>query len=159
MRIIHQKSCFLVIGPTITKWRYTLTDGKFKGKTAEFKELLKKGSSLDDILPQAFAAVREASRRTTGMRHFDVQLLAGIVLHQGKIAEQKTGEGKTLSAPLALYLNALTGKGSHLITVNDYLARRDAEWMGPIFAALGMSVGGLNPEKAYLFEPKGKNPV
>jgi len=136
-----------------------LSEVKLKGKTAEFKEILKKGSSLDDILPQAFAAVREASRRTTGMRHFDVQLLAGIVLHQGKIAEQKTGEGKTLSAPLALYLNGLTGKGVHLITVNDYLARRDAEWMGPIFSTLGMSVGCLNHEKAFLFEPKGKNPL
>ncbi|MEX1061855.1 MAG: helicase-related protein, partial [Patescibacteria group bacterium] len=133
-----------------------LADPKLKGKTAELKKLLKDGFSLDDILPQAYAAVREASRRTTGMRHFDVQLLAGVVLHQGKIAEQKTGEGKTLSATLALYLNALTGKGVHLVTVNDYLARRDAEWMGPIFFALGMSVGVLNHEKAYLFEPKGK---
>src|SRR3990172_843837 len=136
-----------------------LSDAKLKSQTQEFWDRLEKGESLDDILPEAFAAVREASRRTTGMRHFDVQLLAGIVLHQGKIAEQKTGEGKTLSAPLALYLNGLTGKGAHLITVNDYLARRDAEWMGPIFSTLGMSVGCLNHEKAYLFEPKGKNPL
>lgn len=110
-------------------------------KTEEFKSRLDKGESLDDILPDAFAAVREASRRRLHMRHFDVQILGGVALHKGKIAEMKTGEGKTLVAPLALYLNALTGKGAHLVTVNDYLARRDAVWMGPIFHTLGLRVG------------------
>jgi preprotein translocase subunit SecA len=131
-----------------------LSDAKLKGKTADFRQKLNASpDTLDALLPEAFAAVREASRRTTGMRPYDVQLIAGAVLHQGKIAEQKTGEGKTLSATLALYLNALGRKGAHLVTVNDYLARRDAEWMGPIFHALGMSVGCLNHEKAYLYQP------
>ncbi|MEX0587195.1 MAG: preprotein translocase subunit SecA, partial [Patescibacteria group bacterium] len=134
-----------------------LSDAKLKAKTEEFRSFLTSDlKPLDSILPAAFAAVREASRRTTGLRHYDVQLVAGMVLHQGRIAEQKTGEGKTLSATLALYLNALEREGTHLVTVNDYLARRDAEWMGPIFHALGMSVGCLNHEKAYLFEPTGK---
>ncbi|MDP1710773.1 MAG: preprotein translocase subunit SecA, partial [candidate division WWE3 bacterium] len=130
-----------------------LSDTKLAAKTQEFRERLGKRETLDDLLPEAFAAVRESSRRTTGMRHYDVQLIAGAILHQGKITEQKTGEGKTLSATLALYLNALTGRGAHLVTVNDYLARRDTEWMGPIFHTLGMSVGCLNHEKAYLFDP------
>ncbi|MBF0270676.1 MAG: preprotein translocase subunit SecA [Magnetococcales bacterium] len=110
-------------------------------KTAEFKQRLTDGATLDDLLPEAFAAVREASKRTTGMRHFDTQLLGGIVLHQGKISEMKTGEGKTLVATLPLYLNALSGKGAHLVTVNDYLAQRDSAWMGRIYAALGMTTG------------------
>jgi len=114
---------------------------QFPARTAEFKERLSRGETLDDILPEAFAAVREASVRTLGMRHFDVQLIGGIVLHQGKIAEMKTGEGKTLAATLPLYLNALTGRGVHLVTVNDYLAQRDADWMGGIYKALGLSVG------------------
>ena len=135
-----------------------LSDAELKNKTEEFRKHLKEGKALDDILPEAFAVVREASRRTTGMRHFDVQLVAGVVLHQGKIAEQKTGEGKTLSATLALYLNALGGKGTHLVTVNDYLARRDTEWMGPIFHILGLSVGCLNHEKAFLFDSKVGGP-
>jgi preprotein translocase subunit SecA len=129
---------------------------KLKEKTFEFKERLKKGESLDDLLPEAFALVREASKRTIGLRHFDVQLLGGIVLHRGQIAEMKTGEGKTLVATLPLYLNALEGKGCHLVTVNDYLARRDVEWMGPIYHLLGLSVGVLNHEKAYLYQPKDK---
>ena len=118
-----------------------LTSEQFVAKTNEFKNRIANGETLDDILPEAFAAVREASRRTLHMRHFDVQILGGVVLHKGKIAEMKTGEGKTIVAPLALYLNALTGKGAHLVTVNDYLARRDAVWMGPIFHTLGLSVG------------------
>jgi len=118
-----------------------LSDEELKGKTAEFKERLAKGESLDDLLPEAFATVREASVRTLKMRHFDVQLIGGIVLHNGKIAEMKTGEGKTLAATLPLYLNALTGRGVHLVTVNDYLAQRDAEWMGAIYKFLGLSVG------------------
>ena len=118
-----------------------LSDAQLKSKTTEFKSRLEEGESLDEILPEAFAAVREGSRRTVGMRHYDVQLVGGMVLHQGKIAEMKTGEGKTLVATLPVYLNALTGKGVHLVTANDYLARRDAEWMGPIYRALGLEVG------------------
>ena len=118
-----------------------LSDAELGAKTGEFKERLSRGESLDELLPEAFAAVREASVRTLRMRHFDVQLIGGIVLHEGKIAEMKTGEGKTLAATLPLYLNALTGKGVHLVTVNDYLARRDAEWMGGIYRLLGLSVG------------------
>jgi preprotein translocase subunit SecA len=118
-----------------------LTDTQLRGKTVEFRERIAKGEALDDILPEAYAAVREASVRVLGMRHFDVQLLGGVALHHGKIAEMKTGEGKTLAATLPLYLNALLERGSHLITVNDYLAKRDAEWMGGIYQFLGMSVG------------------
>ncbi len=114
---------------------------ELKGMTAVFRERLDRGETLDDILPESFAVVREASRRVLGMRHFDVQLLGGIVLHQGRIAEMKTGEGKTLVATLPVYLNALTGRGVHVITVNDYLARRDSEWMGQIYKYLGLSVG------------------
>jgi preprotein translocase subunit SecA len=117
------------------------SDAELQAKTGEFRERLSKGEPLDDLLPEAFAAVREASVRALGMRPFDVQLIGGIVLHEGKIAEMKTGEGKTLAATLPLYLNALTGKGAHLVTVNDYLARRDAEWMGGIYRLIGMSVG------------------
>ncbi len=120
-----------------------LSDPQLKDKTGEFKERISKGEPLDNILPEAYAAVREVSMRVLGMRHFDVQLLGGIALHQGKIVEMKTGEGKTLAATLPLYLNALTGYGVHLITVNDYLAKRDAEWMGGIYEFLGMSVGSI----------------
>ena len=115
-----------------------LTDDQLTAKTDEFREQLAQGKTLDDIFPEAFAVVRETSKRKLGQRHFDVQLIGGIVLHQGKIAEMKTGEGKTLTATLPLYLNALAGKGAHLVTVNDYLARRDAEWMAPIFNHLGL---------------------
>ena len=127
---------------------HALTDDQLRGKTAEFKERLAKVKSLneekellDEILPEAFAVVREAGQRVLGMRHFDVQLLGGIILHKGQIAEMKTGEGKTLVATLPAYLNALNGKGVHIITVNDYLARRDAEWMGQVHRFLGLSVG------------------
>ncbi|MDA2926273.1 preprotein translocase subunit SecA [Acidobacteria bacterium AH-259-G07] len=120
-----------------------LSDTDLKSKTPEFKSRLKNGESLDDILPEAFAVVREAGRRTISMRHFDVQLIGGVVLHRGKIAEMKTGEGKTLVATLPVYLNALTGNGVHIVTVNDYLARRDAEWMGPIYKFLGLSAGAI----------------
>ena len=120
-----------------------LTDAQLRGKTAEFKDKLAQGAALDDLLPEAFAVVREASRRTTRMRHFDVQLIGGAVLHQGKIAEMKTGEGKTLVATLPAYLNALTGKGVHIVTVNDYLAKRDTEWMGAIYRFLGLTVGTI----------------
>jgi preprotein translocase subunit SecA len=108
---------------------------------------------LFDILPEAFAVVREASKRTTGLRHFDVQLIGGIVLHEGKIAEMKTGEGKTLVATAPLYLNALTGRGAHLVTVNDYLARRDVQWMGPIYHLLGISLASIVHDTSYLFDP------
>ena len=118
-----------------------LSDSELRAKTGEFKERVQKGESLDDILPEAFAVVRETSVRVLGMRHFDVQLIGGIALHQGKIAEMRTGEGKTLAATLPSYLNALTGKGVHIVTVNDYLANRDAEWMGRIHTFLGLSVG------------------
>jgi preprotein translocase subunit SecA len=118
-----------------------LDDAALRAKTAEFKSRLEQGSTLDDLLPEAFATVREASKRTLKMRHFDVQLMGGMALHQGKIAEMRTGEGKTLMATLPVYLNALSGKGVHLVTVNDYLARRDAEWMGQIYNFLGLAVG------------------
>ncbi|NPV56174.1 MAG: hypothetical protein HPY76_05790, partial [Anaerolineae bacterium] len=120
-----------------------LSDAQLTARTAEFRQRLADGETLDDLLPEAFATVREASKRTLGMRHYDVQLIGGIVLHQGKIAEMRTGEGKTLVATLPIYLNALAGKGVHLITVNDYLARRDARWMAPIYHLLGMNVGVL----------------
>ena len=115
-------------------------------KTADFRSRLTGGASLDDLLPEAFAAVREAGYRALGMRHFDVQLIGGMVLHEGKIAEMRTGEGKTLVATLPAYLNALTGDSVHLVTVNDYLAARDAAWMGPIYAFLDMSVGVICSE-------------
>ncbi|HUK34525.1 MAG TPA: DEAD/DEAH box helicase, partial [Vicinamibacterales bacterium] len=118
-----------------------LSDDQLRGKTVEFRQRLANGETLDDLLPEAFAVVREVGRRVLNMRHFDVQLIGGAVLHQGKIAEMKTGEGKTLVATLPAYLNALEGKGVHVITVNDYLARRDSEWMGRIYRFLGMSVG------------------
>ena len=133
-----------------------LSDKELRGKTDEFKGRLDKGETLDDLLPEAFAVMREAAKRVLGMRHFDVQLIGGIILHQGRIAEMKTGEGKTLVATLPVYLNALTGKGVHVITVNDYLAKRDSEWMGKVYKFLGLTVGlaiaGMNPQekqKAY----------
>src|SRR5436853_2449852 len=118
-----------------------LSDEALRAKTAEFKQRLEAGAELDDLIPEAFATVREAAKRTLGQRHFDVQMMGGIVLHRGMIAEMKTGEGKTLVATLPVYLNALTGKGVHVVTVNDYLARRDAEWMGQIYKFLGLTVG------------------
>ena len=136
------------------------SDAELRAKTEEFKARIKDGTSLDELLPEAFAAVREAARRTIGQRHFDVQLMGGIVLHQGKIAEMKTGEGKTLVATLPLYLNSLSGDGCHLATVNDYLARRDPYWMGPIYHALGVSVASIYPQQtpdeyapARLYDP------
>ncbi|MET0841960.1 MAG: preprotein translocase subunit SecA, partial [Methyloceanibacter sp.] len=118
-----------------------LSDEALRARTDEFRARLREGAELDDLLPEAFATVREAAIRTLGQRHFDVQLIGGMVLDQGSIAEMKTGEGKTLVATLAVYLNALEGKGVHVVTVNDYLARRDADWMGQIYSFLGMSVG------------------
>ncbi|MFH1461261.1 MAG: preprotein translocase subunit SecA [Patescibacteria group bacterium] len=130
------------------------SDEQIKEKTSEFKKRLAEGIALDELLPEAFALVREAAKRTLSQRHFDVQLIGGMVLHRGKIAEMKTGEGKTLAATLAIYLNALTGQGVHVVTVNDYLSRRDTNWMGPIYRLLGLTCACLNHEKAYLFTPE-----
>ena len=132
------------------------SDGELALKTPYFKEKIKNGENLDSILPEAFAVIREASRRTLGERHFDVQLIGGMILHKGNIAEMRTGEGKTLVATLPAYLNALTGKGVHIITVNDYLSRRDAVWMGQIYSFLGLSVGILNHDQSFLYDPKHK---
>ncbi len=131
-----------------------LSDQELKDKTTEFKARYEAGESLDELLPETFAAVREAARRTIGERHFDVQLMGGIVLHQGKIAEMATGEGKTLVATLPVCLNSLTGEGVHVVTVNDYLAKRDTHWMGPIYHALGVSVSCIQHEAAFLFDPE-----
>ena len=120
-----------------------LSDVELRNKTDFFKEKISNGTSLNDILPEAFAVVREASRRVLSMRHFDMQMIGGIVLHKGMISEMKTGEGKTLVATLPVYLNALTGKGVHVVTVNDYLAERDAKWMGALYEFLGLSIGCL----------------
>ena len=130
-----------------------LTDARLRAKTDEFRSRLASGATPGEMIPEAFAAVREASRRRLGMRHFDSQIVGGIVLHEGKIAEMKTGEGKTLVATLPLYLNALSGRGAHLITVNDYLAKRDAQWMGPVYHFLGLEVGIIQHEAAFLFDP------
>ncbi len=134
-----------------------LSDEQLTAKTAEFKERYQQGESLDKLLAEAFAVCREASIRITGMRHYDVQLIGGITLHEGKIAEMKTGEGKTLMATLAIYLNALSGKGVHIVTVNDYLAKRDAELNAPLFNFLGLSVGVIYSqqppdEKVYAYQ-------
>jgi len=134
-----------------------LSDKDLEGLTEKFRQRLKNGEDEDKLLPQAYAAVREAMKRSLKMRHFDVQIMAGIVLHQGKIAEQRTGEGKTLSATLPLYLNALSGQGAHLVTVNDYLARLHASWMGPVYRALGMSVSAIcQQNKSYIYDPEYK---
>ena len=135
-----------------------LSDEGLQAKTDEFKALLAEGEDLDDIRSEAFAAVREASKRTIGLRHFDVQIMGGVVLHEGKIAEMKTGEGKTLVATLPAYLNALTGRGVHVVTVNDYLAKRDAQWMGAVYHALGVSVATLQHQSAYLYDPSVEGP-
>ena len=124
-----------------------LSNSQLRAKTDEFRNRLSSGETLDDILPEAFAVVREASKRVLGMRHFDVQLIGGIVLHQGRIAEMKTGEGKTLVATLPCYLNAIEGKGVHVVTVNDYLAKRDSEQMGKIHRFLGLTVGLITHDK------------
>ena len=129
-----------------------LSDAELAAKTPEFRERLADGETLDDILPEAFAVCREAGKRRLGMRHFDVQILGGVVLHQGKVSEMKTGEGKTLVATLPMYLNALSGQGAHLVTVNDYLAKRDAQWMSGIYDSLGLTVGILQHDTAYVYD-------
>lgn len=136
--------------------RFSLQE--LKDKTAEFKTKIASGVGLDEILPEAFAAVREAAKRTLGQRHFDAQLMGGTILHQGKISEMQTGEGKTLVATLPAYLNAISGNGVHIVTVNDYLSRRDAIWMGQIYNALGLTVGCLNHEASYVYDEKHKLP-
>ena len=137
-KFVRQISAF---EPTIE----ALSDDELAAQTAKFRRQLDEGKTLEDILPEAFATVREAGKRRMGMRHFDVQMIGGIVLHRGEIAEMRTGEGKTLVATLAVYLNALEGKGVHVVTVNDYLAKRDAEWMGQIYKFLGLTVGVIVP--------------
>ena len=131
-----------------------LSDADLRARTTVFRERLQQGASLDDLLPETFAVVREAGKRVLGMRHFDVQLVGGMVLNSGKIAEMRTGEGKTLVATLAAYLNALPGKGVHVVTVNDYLARRDMEWMGPLYMGLGLTVGTIQSDMAVLDRQK-----
>jgi len=131
-----------------------LSDQELAAKTVDFKQRVANGAPLDDLLIEAFAVCREAGRRYLNMRHFDVQLMGGVVLHRGRIAEMKTGEGKTLVATLASYLNALEGKGVHIVTVNDYLARIGAGWMGPVYDFLGISVGVIIPDKSFIYDPQ-----
>ncbi|MFZ3012354.1 MAG: preprotein translocase subunit SecA, partial [Nitrospira sp.] len=130
-----------------------LSDEALADKTQDFKKRLAAGQTLDDILPEAFAVCREMSRRKLNMRHFDVQLIGGMILNRGRIAEMKTGEGKTLVATLAIYLNALEGKGAYLVTVNDYLARRDAQWMAQLYHALGLSTGIIQHDASFIYDP------
>ncbi|MBI4634912.1 MAG: preprotein translocase subunit SecA, partial [Candidatus Rokubacteria bacterium] len=130
-----------------------LDDARLRGKTDEFRKRVDEGEPLDELLAETFAVGREAARRALAMRHFDVQLIGGMVLHEGTIAEMATGEGKTLVATLPAYLNALTGRGVHIVTVNDYLAKRDAQWMGPLYHALGLSVGVIQHEASFLYDP------
>ena len=131
-----------------------LTDDEIKAKTVEFKERLKKGETIEDLLPEAFALTRIASERTIGQRHYDVQLIGGIILHQGKISEMRTGEGKTLTATLPIYLNALSGKGVHVVTVNDYLAKRDCNWMGAVYEKLGLQTACITHDGGFLYQSR-----
>src|SRR5437764_4908249 len=135
-----------------------LDDAGLAAKTDELRKRVADGADVDDVLVEAFAVCREAARRTLSMRHFDVQLIGGMVLHDGTIAEMATGEGKTLVATLPAYLNALTGKGVHIVTVNDYLAKRDAQWMGPLYHALGLSVGVIQHEASFTYDPAYATP-
>src|SRR4051812_34169810 len=134
-----------------------LSDEQLKAKTEEFRDRLNKGETLESIQAEAFAVVREASKRTLGQRHFDVQLIGGAILNSGAIAEMRTGEGKTLVATLSAYLNAISGKGVHVVTVNDYLSRRDAVWMGQIYAALGLTTGVINHDSSFIYDASVKN--
>src|SRR5438876_2132069 len=142
------------LGPELER----LADAELRGKTEEFKKRAAEGAAVEDLLVEAFAVCREAAWRRIGMRHFDVQLIGGMVLHEGKIAEMATGEGKTLVATLPAYLNALTGRGVHIVTVNDYLARRDAQWMGPLYHALGLTVGVIQHEASFQYDPAYATP-
>ena len=141
------------LGPEFEK----LSDKQLRDKTEEFKKRISNNESLDKLLPEAFAAVREAATRSLGQRHFDVQLIGGMVLHEGSVAEMKTGEGKTLVATLPVYLNALTDKGVHVVTVNDYLAQRDAGWMGQVYDFLGMKTGVIIADSSFIFDPNYEN--
>ena len=140
-RLLKQYSKTVAHIATFEAALQALSDDALKAKTPAFKSQIAAGATLDSILPECFAVVREASRRVMGMRHFDAQMIGGMVLHYGKIAEMRTGEGKTLTATLPVYLNALSGKGVHVVTVNDYLAQRDAEWMAKLYNWLGLTVG------------------
>ncbi|MFT4040568.1 MAG: hypothetical protein QM692_20480 [Thermomicrobiales bacterium] len=135
------------------------SDEEFRQARLVFNARYQNGESLDDLLPEVFASVREVARRGIGQRHFDVQLMGGMVLHQGKIAEMRTGEGKTLTATTAVALNAITGEGAHLITVNDYLVRRDTQWMGRIYSRLGLSVGCIQHDEAFVFDADWESPI
>ncbi len=135
-----------------------LSDQDLSAKTGEFRARLEKGETLDDLMYEAFAVVREVAKRTLGQRHYDVQMIGGITMHRGQIAEMRTGEGKTLTSTTSAYLNALEGKGVHMVTVNDYLASRDAVWMGQVFHFLGMSVGVIQQQVSFLYDPDFKNP-
>jgi preprotein translocase subunit SecA len=158
----ENKKALKVLNPIVLKINSfessisTLSDTALKDKTIEFKERLSKGETLDELLPEAYAVVRESAKRNLSQRHFDVQLIGGMILHQGNIAEMRTGEGKTLVATLPVYLNALSGKGVHVITVNDYLSKRDAVWMGQIYNFLGLSVGIINHESSFIYDPEHK---
>lgn len=151
-RVLKQYGSVVAKIGSLEKDLVDLTDEALKQKTADFKDRLQQGATLDDLLPEAFAVVREAARRTLGERHFDVQIIGGLVLHYGNIAEMKTGEGKTLVGTLPAYLNALSGDGVHIVTVNDYLSRRDATWMGQIYDALGLTVGVISHEASFLYD-------
>jgi preprotein translocase subunit SecA len=144
-RLIKQFSKTVVRINALEAQMQALSDDALQAKTAEYKQRIAGGEKVDQLLPEAFATMREAAKRVLGMRHYDVQLIGGMVLHMGKIAEMRTGEGKTLVGTLPVYLNALTGKGVHVVTVNDYLAKRDSAWMGRIYSFLGMSVGVVYP--------------
>src|SRR5687768_13786855 len=135
-----------------------LSDLELRERANGFRDRLEDGETLDDLLPESFAATREAARRAIGQRHYDVQLLGGAVLHTGKIAEMKTGEGKTLTATLAVALNALDGRGVHVVTVNDYLAKRDTQWMGQVYHRLGLSTACIQHDEAFLFDPDWESP-
>src|SRR6266852_2264024 len=137
------------LGPALER----LSDSELKAKTDEFRKRLADGAEVDELLVEAFAVCREAARRTVRMRHFDVQLMGGMILHQGKISEMATGEGKTLVATLPAYLNALPGLGTHIVTVNDYLAKRDTQWMGAVYHFLGLTVGCIQHESAFIYDP------
>ena len=140
-RLLKSYSRSVEVANTLEPAIQALNDEQLRAKTEAFRKRLTEGATLVELLPEAFACVREAARRTLGMRHFDVQLIGGIALHEGKIGEMRTGEGKTLVATLPAYLNALAGKGVHIVTVNEYLAQRDADWMGPVYRFLGLTVG------------------
>src|SRR5436190_9411277 len=158
-REIKKLRPFLVQTSALEKDYMALSDDALRDKTTEFRGRFLAGETLDDLLPEAFAAVREAARRTIGKRHYDVQLLAGAVLHSGRIAEMRTGEGKTLVATLPLYLNALEDKGAHLVTPNDYLSRLGGGWMGPVYHALGLKVGVIAHEFAAIYDPAFNDPL